>query len=436
MLLLTIGLLIILVLVSYIIFDGDVLAPPTVVSLGLFFSSLCAFYNEENWGLQFSEETAWTIIIGVLSFIIGGVLAIILINRHHLDKVGFSHRISEVKPLSVEFQKTLLIILFELLTVYLLYSELRSVTGYSQWIDIVATFRYQTAHVNPEEYTMKLSGLLKLCMGLSFAISLIYSYIIGNNIATKQKQQFLNWIPVILSCVMAFMQGYRSDMLRLWIAILVVAYILKKRSVGWKRSREIKRLIRKMAFSVLVVTFIFVSLRGLVGRNIDTDALDHVTFYAGSSVAALDLFLKDPLPSPDIWGKETFYHLNQSLGAWSKNSELRYLFYKEFRRSPNGTYIGNIYTALRPPYYDFGFEGMILFMVIMGSFFTYFYCKTRDQYGKHPIDFRLLLYSYIAYTFFMYFYNLYNNFISPGFIRLVLELLLIRFFLFDFRWRY
>ena len=430
MLLLTVFILIALFMISYIVFDKDVLAPPTVVTLGFSFATICCFYNEKKWAIDYSSTTMWTIVVGVGSFIIGGLIAVLLTNAFKREKNWFSHNKSTVDPIDIEISKTVIVILLQLFTVVLLYVELKKITGGTTWFQTVSIFREQTAYVNPEEYTMRLSSICQLAIDLSFAIALVYAYIVGNNIAIHNKQPLINWIPIILSSVIAFMQGYRSDMIRLWIAVLIVAYTLRKRTAGWKSSKETKKMIRIMALSVVGIAVLFVALRGTVGRaETDWDPFYYLTFYAGSSIAAFDMFLKNPLPTSNIWGKETFYQLNQSIGAWFNKPELRYIFYKEYRRSPNGIYIGNIYTALRPPYYDFGFVGMIIVMMLMGVFFTLFYCKVRDRSGKSSIDFMLLIYSYIAYTFFMYFYNCYNNFISFGFIRLVMELLCFRWFL-------
>lgn len=430
MLLLTVFFLLLLLIGSYIFFNKEIFAPPTVVSLGFIFSTLCCLYNENIWGLDFSATTMWTIVIGVTSFIIGSILAVIVFNVFRGSKIGFSHNMSEIKAINVKTGKTLFIVLFEIATILFLFTELQRITGSVVWLQIVSTYRAQTAFVSPEEYTMRLSGLCRLAIDVSFAASLIYAYIIGNNIAAKIKQPIINWAPIVLYCILSFMQGYRSDMLRLWIAILLVSYILQKRKVGWRNSRDTKKMIRMIALSVLGIAVLFVALRGTVGRSeTDWDPIYYLAFYAGSPIAALDLFLKDPLSSSYIWGKETFYNLNLSIAIWFNKPELVYIFYKEFRMSPSGEYIGNVYTALRPPFYDFGFAGMIFVMLGMGIFFTLFYCNIRDSKGKNLIDFRLLVYSYVAYTFFMYFYNLYNNFISFGFLRLILELIVLRWFL-------
>lgn len=436
MLLLQFLLLGLLFLASYAYFEGDIFAPPSVVSLGFSFATLCCLYNEKTWELDYSANTMLTILIGVAAFVIGSIIAVLMIgifqagNTGLLYNRGLSHKISNVGPIKVQKSKTFLIIFFELFTIVLLYSELRTLTGKTKWFEIVSAYRAQEAYVNPAEFSMKISGMCSYAIEFSFAFALIYAYILGNNIAAKARQPIINWLPVVLSCVLSFMQGYRSDLIRLWVAVLVVTYTLKKRKAGWKNDRETRKMIRVIALSVVGVAAAFVALRWLVGRSeTDWNPIYYLTFYAGSPIAAFDLYLKDPLPASDIWGKETFYHLNQSIGEWFNKPELRYIFYKEYRQSPSGIYIGNVYTALRPFYYDFGFSGMVLMMLLMGMLFTAFYCIIRETRGNSKIDFSLLIYSYIAYTFFMYFYNCYNTFICFWFIKFIVELYVFRWFL-------
>ena len=429
MLLLTVLLLAVLMLFSFFIFDRDLFAPPTVVSLGLLFASLCALYNENRWGLDFSGTTMRILVSGVAAFIVGGIIAVFLAGLTSDGRVGLSHQVSPAKPIVVERSKTLIVIACMLITIVMEFTEMRRLTGETSWISMVSAFRDQTANVDPSEYSMRFSGVLILFLGASFAVAYVYTYIVGNNVAAHYKQPIINWVPILCYILISFMQGYRGDMLRFWVALFIIIFTIKKRSVGWKNSEETNRTIIRIALSVIVIGVIFVAMRRLVGRTSTKDPLYYVTFYAGSSIAAFDLFLKDPLPPSAIWGKETFYDLNQSISAWFHKPELRYFFFKEFRTSPNGTTIGNIYTAFRPPYYDFGYVGMLIYLTAMGLFYTLIYCKVRDRFGRSEIDFRLLLYSYFAYTFFMYFYNSYNGFISFGFVRTILEMLVIRWFL-------
>lgn len=438
MLFVIVGILLVFVIISYIIFDRDFLAPPTVVSLGLLFSSLCALYNEEKWALDYSADTTVVIAVGVGTFIAGGLIGVILSNLFKLNKVSFSHKTYIVSSIQVGALKTLIVVLFQILTMIMLLREVSRITGGGSYLAMVATYRSLTGfNQDLDDLSLQFPWLLRQFLEMNFAFGLIYIYVIGNNIAAKSKTIFLNWVPVILCSIITFMQGYRSDMLRLWVALLVITYTLKKRSSGWKNNRDTKKMIRRMALSVIGIAILFVTLRSFVGRSeSDWDPIFYLTHYAGSPIAALDLFLKDPTLPSNIWGKECFYNLNLIMSTWLKKPELRYIFYKEFRKSPSGLYIGNVYTALRPPYYDFGgIGGLAVYMLIFGAFFTFLYCKVRDKCGKGEVDFGLLLYSYIAYTFFLYFYNLYNNFVSFGFVKFIAELLIVRWLIVNFKYK-
>lgn len=432
MLLFTGFLLLFLTVVLYIVFDRDIFAPPTVVSMGLLFSSLCALYNQKRWALEFSATTTLTIFTGVLSFAFGGILAKVLFDVVRENRFGLCRKvIIPIEPIYIEKTKTILVILFQLITAVMLFRELKRITGESSYLRVVSVYRDLTGYAQDLNNTsLILPWLLRQFLEANFAFGILYTYIIGNNIAAESNS-FFNWVPVAFCMCITFMMGYRSDMLRLWIALLVITYIQIKRSNGWRKSKKTKRFTKSMAISVVAIAILFVALRATVGRaETDWDPILYLTHYAGSPVAAFDLFLKNPQTPSTIWGKETFYDLNRLIARWFNKPELRYIFYKEFRTSPSGLIIGNVYTALRPPYYDFGgIKGMAVYMIIFGWFFTIFYSIVRVHKGRGEIDFGLLIYSYIAYTFFMYFYNLYNGFISLGFPKLIIELLLVRWFL-------
>ena len=70
-------------------------------------------------------------------------------------------------------------------------------------------------------------------------------------------------------------------------------------------------------------------------------------------------------------------------------------------------------------------------MLIMGIFFTWFYTFVKKKRGRGPVDLSLLIYSYVAYTFFMYFYNCYNHFISFSIVKAAALFIVFKWFLFD-----
>ncbi len=423
---LTIAIIGALFILSYVIFDKDLLAPPTAVALVFLFASFCTFYNEERWGLEFSPKTTGLIVTAIIATMIGGYLGVLLSNLPRTGVFALSHDVEKPQEISVNALKTIVVIAFQIVAMLLIFSHIRRLTGYSNWILAVARYRTLTGRLaDPNDPSLRVPFLTRNMVEVSRMLGVVYAYIIGNNLVAAKKKISLNWIPPILYSLTTFMQGDRSNMIRLWVVVLVVAYTIHRRSVGWKKSRETRKVVRGMAISIVVLGVIFSAVRHLAGKKNDWDMLYYVTFYAGSPIAVLDQFWRNPLPKPEIWGRKTFFYTNQSLTAlfgWPG----RYNYYSEFMTSPTGESVGNAPTALRDPYVEFGFWGFVLIMIFFGVIYMLLYCKCRERSGNSPIDFRLLLYSFIAYVFLMYFYASFNDYLSHVFIKYMIELLLIR----------
>lgn len=430
MLLLTIMVIGVLFIISFLIFDKDLLAPPTAVALVFLFGGLCCFYNEKNWGLEFSAKSMGLIAAGIIATMLGGIIGVFLSNLSKGGTYSFIHEKTEPQEIYVSWIKTAVVVVFQLVSLYLLVVHVRQVSGFSNWMLAVSRYRSLTAGVNADasDLSTRMSFLTRNMIQLSKMIAVVYAYIVGNNLVASKKKITINWLPVLLYTAMTFMQGDRSNMLRLWIVAMITAYTIHRRAVGWEKSRETKKIIRGMAISIVGVGAIFAGVREIVGRTSGTDPLEYVTFYAGTPTAVLDQLWRETITKPAIFGQRILFYFNQTTTAlfgWPGN----YNFYYDYFRSPNGTFIGNAPTAFRPAYVEFGLGGFILFFVFCGAFFTYLYCKCRKKRGTNPIDFRLLMYAFISYVFLMYFYSTFFDFLSHVYIKYMIELLLIRWFL-------
>lgn len=427
MLLLTIGVILILLIISYLVFDKDLLAPPTAVSLVFLFGTLCCFYNEKKWGLGglgFSPKSLALIAAGIIATIIGGIIGVCLSNFPKIGSFSFSHVRTKAPVIYVSMIKTIVVIIIQLITIYLALSHVRNVAGNSNWLSAVARYRDLTTNVVDDE-SIRMPFLTRNLKEFSWMLGFVYAYIVGNNLISSKKKITMNWIPVILYTITTFMLGDRSNAIRLCVVLLVTAYTVHKRSVGWKSSRETKKMIRGMVLAVVAIGAVFSASREIVGRESNLDPLSYVTFYAGSPIAVLNQVWESPIVKPEIFGQRILYYFNQTLTAFFGRPG-PYKFYYDFVRSPNGSFIGNAPTAFRPAYVEFGPIGFFLFFVACGIFFTYLYCRCRKKSGTSSIDYRLLIYAIISYTFLMYFYSTFFDFIYNVFIKHMIELWLIR----------
>ncbi len=405
------------------------MAPPTVISLGFLMGSVCTLYNEQRWGLEFSGYTVVIVTVGISGFIIGGIIAVLCTNRLR----GFELACTQAPATFIEIEriKTLIVCLFQLITMYLLFQEIRRITGYSDWLQAVARYRELTGrHAMENMDVVVMSMMTKNMVSLSFVAALVYAYIIGNNLAAPKRQTLLNLAPVLLHSSMILLQGARAEIIRIFLVVLITYYVTMKRSLGWKKNSRTRRMIIGMAVSVVAFGGVFSAVRELAGRSSQADPLYYVTFYAGCPMAAFDVFLKGPIEPPPVWGGRTFYNLFLTTSVFFRWPG-RYNFYSEFLMSPTGQEIGNATTVLRAPYTDFGPVGMFFAVVGFGIFYTAFYCRVRKKVSAHPMDFVLLIYSYVAYSFFMYFYSCFHEYMSHTVIEMFLEAFVLRWILVD-----
>lgn len=370
--------------------------------------------------------------LGIIATMVGGFIGVLLSNFPRASSFGFSHEVTEAQEIVIHPIKTYAIIAFQAVALALVAAHIRRLTGMSNVISAVGTYRLMTGRLaDINDVSIRMPILTKNIAQVSKMIGIVYAYIVGNNLIASRRKLSINWIPIVLYSMTTFIQGDRSNMIREWIVVLIVAYTVHKRSVGWKNNRETKKIIRRIALSVVLLGALFSGVRELVGRTTDMDPLAYVTFYAGSPIAVLNQLWENPITKPDVFGQRTLFYLNQSTTALFGFPGL-YNFYYDFFRSASGVFIGNAPTAFRPAYVEFGPVGFFFLMAAFGAFFTLLYCKCRNKQGKSPIDFRLMMYAYIAYVFLMYFYSTFFDFISHIYIKFMIELLLIRWFLVGF----
>lgn len=122
--------------------------------------------------------------------------------------------------------------------------------------------------------------------------------------------------------------------------------------------------------------------------------------YAGGPVKLFDLFLQQPLHS-SFWGKETFIAVNQTFNKLGLFNIPQYLVHKEFR-SYNGIVLGNVYSAYRNWYADFGFKGTMVLQTMFSMFFNFFYYKLRSTKYYDNEKFGIIIYGYMASSIFLH----------------------------------
>ena len=239
--------------------------------------------------------------------------------------------------------------------------------------------------------------------GASWAVLAVLAVVAGIMLS-----QTLNLGVVALATLVSLLTGGRFSAMTALVAAFVLWYML---GPDGPRALRPGRMVRA-ALVALGALYLFYGVRVFVGRQSEQGMLEYITHYAGGSLPGLDLYFKDPPPPSDIWGKETFYSLNQGLRKLGLLEIPYYLVHHEFRRSGGGS-IGNVYTALRDYHYDFGLAGMYLLHIVFVLFFSVFYEYQKRR--RSDLGLIVLAMMYYALAFYMISNFFYANLVSFGF---------------------
>ncbi len=424
-------------LFALIIFRNDIFHPCAIVCFVFFASAICTSYNADTWDIELGYKTVTLIILSLIFAIVPGVLIqrIKILESDNIYRV-IRKDIYKESIIKIDTWKIVFVCIFGIITIFIYFSEVQRIAvihgfKYGTWNILMRIYR-DASHFHSDNVELSVSFIAATFYQLFRVLASLIGYVCANNIAISGRKgvEIKYFLPILIYFFCSLLTGGRMPILRFFFMVLICFSVIKKRINGWDSKINISLLIK-----IFVITFfvllIFSQLRTAVGRNNKTDFLSYITMYGGGSIALLDLFIKDPISPSRIWGKETFQYFLKFIGSRFHISDLIYVSAKEFR-SHNGVIIGNTYTALRSLYYDFGFYGCLIFCGIFGLVFSALYYSLKEKNTKNKIDMKLMVYSYISYSFFLYSINSYFDFMSFNFLKQLVFFYALRYFLLSF----
>ena len=393
--------LVLLSLASYGLCGRDFFAPATMLCLAFTFSCACALYNLPRWQFTLAPRTV-TLIVGALALSVG-------INawaRACFQRVRVQPWQGQAVPIPLWVSAGILLVLGAVLLVML--AQVRRIGGGGSLSAAMAVFRAKNAY--GLSLSDQLPGWVRQLLNLSAVVAFLYLFhLIWFGRRLGRLGLALNAAILAVCIGVSLLTGGRFSAMTMVVAGAVLWYMLRS---GGPRAWKLGTLLRVMA-AVLAVLYGFYAVKTLVGRQSEDTLVEYITHYAGGGIPGLDLYLQDPPAPSGIWGKETFYSLNNGLRKLGVLDIPYYYIHHEFRRS-GGASIGNIYTALRDYHYDFGLGGLLVLHTAFSVIFAFWY----EYQKKRRSHLGILLWAMVYYC--VVFYPISNSFfasvISFGFV--------------------
>ena len=380
-----------LLFVSFYTTGKDLFAPANILLITFLISLICAIYNISVWNFDISGYTVFLIFISLFN----------------LGEIRTNYGNKTIEP--INYIPLVFFVVFMLVCVFSQYKAIKSI-GSDNFTALMHIYRQATAYGNGNVNVNPLSSTMS---NVATAITYITLFNLIYNFEYKGKiYKLFNLTIIMLWVVLFFLQGTRFEVFSMPIAAFILIYLKKIHERGRYKKLSVLQLA-KILIIALILLYAFYAIKDLVGRRSDQTIIEYLTSYLGGSIPLFDSFIKEPIHDLKVFGQETFYSLNNGLIRRGFINSPLYSYNKEFR-SIQGVDIGNVYTALRDYYHDFGFVGMILLHTLFSAFYSWFYEKQKVK-GSY---FCILLLSRLYYcvVFYMFSNSFFSRIISFSFI--------------------
>ncbi len=393
--------LIVLLFFCYALFKGEILYPPFIVVLMFTFCTVVGLSRYFDWKISdFSGYSTFLILLGLVSFIFAGYVAYVTAPKAIKLKSEPIVRGRIEIPIIVLWIVIFLSILNNVMFYSFLNSIARSVGLSGASLSEIINRYYNLKAYNSGMFVI--SGFMNILNIITNTFAILCLFVLIHNFCFRdlKKRDFLLAVIVVLDVVYSLLNSNRSDLLVMLAESVYLIYFFWNMRMGWSKSINFKIVslgIRLLA--VFIVLFLVLAvLLGRKGSISEMNIIDYITIYISSAIRNFDLFVESFTGTNAIFGKETFFPLNRLLYNFFGIGEY-YSMALSFN-SIDGMNIGNIYTAFRRYYSDFGILGIVILPGFLGWFFSSMYNRVKAAAKKGQISYQMILFSYLATALF------------------------------------
>lgn len=357
LILLIVSLALLLVVSYFILFSKEIGTPALSFTLGLFVCSVLLSINIEKWDIEIHEATYWLVFGGCVSLTIGSWV------YKQCKKERAQKKRYVFRPISVA-RFTMLLYLQLVLAFFQVYFLFKYYGMGSLAENLVA----HTMAIKFEGDSMKLPYGVGYVIGQTYNMAFVFAFLLPFYIERRKKykkQYILCLLNFITTLLISLLSSGRSGMLWMLIAFGTFYFIQVQRKEG---SLKFKRIAQ---WGIIAYIFLmgFQLMGTMIGREYSEEEaiVDTIIEYCGAQIQNLDDCVSWKEVKTEFWGEITFNSYYQYV---AKNTELLNLKDRRDEISPfnqrAGYSLGNVYTAFRNYYIDFGYMGVFVVCFFMG----------------------------------------------------------------------
>lgn len=383
--------LVVIAIVSYFIFDRDVLSITFISSAVYALSTLAAYISyklENSWNyVELDKNTAIYVIVGMICVAVGEGIVRFFQKKKKLNNEEKEEH-NRIELIRVSNIKILICTAFVMLSFVLIYANMAKITGTTGFSKVINAYKVNSAMYN--EGNAKSVGFIYIQMyRVSIVIGMIFLYIYINNMLfnKKLKYNFRFIIPIFMSCVLSMLLGGRSAVMKFIVAGMIFSVIIYEK----KKKIHLMKFVGLGIMLLLIILPLFYGLLGIIGQSTKNSFANYMTFYLGSPLPCFNEYLENSNQQKveqKHFGENTFIGIQQILYKFHIINYYN-IYQDEWVNFGNGLK-SNVFTGIKTYLEDFGIMGVIVFQTLFGIVFSYLYLKARNGNYKFLIFYGLI----------------------------------------------
>ncbi|KRK79026.1 O-antigen polymerase [Companilactobacillus nodensis] len=388
----------VLIVLSIVLFKGEIAAPSFLLSVAFFVSSFDVFLNKNSWYFN-NNSTVTLIVVGILSFILG-CFAINLVKPIILhDDVQVSKEIISISSSRLFFYLILQLILYLSIIIYIC-----NVMGLGISLSGLSDAIGGYYSLTQSGTVSGLPGILNVgqIINTSGIYYLLFLLLKGHNYHLNIS--IILYLNLFVGIIGSLLTGTKTSFFMYLVAFMILYLFLKNDDFSEIQKISIKSII-EFALAILLIMLGFMVLSTLQGRNLaNVNVSDTISSYVGAPVKNLELFITSNRQNRQIFGSQTFADTYKWLYKVTGNDTFQIVNLYDYNWIFN-TGLGNVYTLFMPLVNDFGYVGTYFVMFLLGCFCQICYNNAKFKNSKGPVNFKVIYYSYLSFAILFSFFS-------------------------------
>lgn len=384
-----------MIFLSYYTFDKDIFSPSFLLFIGYFISALATYYNTISWNVVITDKLILIMTTGWVAFFLAELFIRKAVYKEKRKGLP-TQQLASINYTEINVSKIIMILFIgiDLIIFLLFYRDVARIAGGSSSLsNLVLNYKNNLSETGLSTIVQQ---TIKYIKGFAYVSAYVFSYnVFLPNAITRRiiKKNAIYLIPGIIYIAQCLLNGGRYTALAFIIGFVFMMYLLIQFRDNWKHKLKCKTLVIAITF-VFAIFVLFWAIKELVGRTSTATLIEYITEYIGGPYELFSLYLESP---PSSFCFESFAGIINSFNKLGL-TDLPIRTYHEFRFSNTNILIGNVYTAFRSYYNDFGIIGVGSLSFIMSCVFNIAYHKLRFSMNLKKSAFLVVLYSSLLYT--------------------------------------